>query len=157
MCVFTCMHAGVKLPSMHIICVCIRCTYEILPSTCWPLCRTPQPCCWLCSAGCFSSPSHSAPPKRSPWMSCLACELNVIVCARVFVCERVVRKGRMISKKRKNNRDRKFCEWETEMKEQYILFSLSSMAKPEWLLAPYYKYDWHKATCCCLCKIALQY
>lgn len=63
-----------------------------LPSTCWPLCRTPQPCCWLCSAGCASFPSRWAPPKRSPWRSCPACGLQVRVSVRVSVRRRRVRK-----------------------------------------------------------------
>lgn len=72
------------------VCVCVYCLCcNILnePSTCWLLYHTRQPCCWLCSAGCFSSPSHPALQRRSPWMSCLVCELSVYFRVREWMEE----------------------------------------------------------------------
>lgn len=116
-----------------------------VPSTCWPLCRTPQPCCWLCSAGCSSSLSHSALLRRSPWKNCLVCGLKVYECGHLCVGGEGWRRIRKVKKNpptpRKGKKTKSFIANERKRrKTEKVIYILLCLSLLDDYLCEYYKW-----------------
>lgn len=97
--------------------------------------------CWMLLFSVSFSSSETKPMKE---LSGVWAERQC-VCVCVFECKTVARKGRMISTERKDDRDRSFCEWETERKDNNSNIT-QIYGRVRVILVSYYKQHCYKVT-----------